>query len=364
MAQFRRVSSREGRQDSAFLMLMRMGQSNTAAHLQPLADAVAPAILHVVRPAPRPEKLTASNVQYWDVHGRFRITEVLGTLLRGLRLAARFDIRLVMSFNAYPYGALAILISWATRAPVHIGFVGSDLKIATRRPMWWRLLANASFCTTPGPSSTAILRKLGYEGSIAELPHGVDPTRFNPGGCRDISCLFVGALIPRKRVDSLIKAMALVRARHPEARLVVVGEGPLRNELEALAIDLGADDLTTFVGQEDQPEIWMKRAEILAMPSEWEGLPYAMIEGMRCGAVPIVTPVGSVEDLISDYDNGRILIDRNPKTIADAITELLDDQAALRRMSRRAVESTEAYTFQDVSNAWHATLERVGIRDP
>lgn len=345
----------------SFMVLMRMGQANTAAHLQPLADAVAPTILHVVRPGPRPEALEARNIQYWEVKGCFRLSQVLRTLLQGLHVAARHDIRLVMSFNGFPYGVLAGLVSRVARAPFHVGFIGSDLHAARSNPIRGRLVSYATFCTTPGKPSTVLLRQIGYRGPIGELPHGVDTKRFRyVEAPRDISCLFVGALVAHKRVDCLIRAMARVKVNHPGANLVIVGDGPLRYELEALAKDEGVAESTSFVGQRARPEMWMKRAKMLVMPSEWEGMPYAMIEAMRCGTVPIVSPVGSIEDLVADNDNGLILADRTVETVSEAIIGLLEDSDRLHRLSRRAAESTCELSLESVSKTWRGLLELFG----
>jgi glycosyltransferase involved in cell wall biosynthesis len=128
-------------------------------------------------------------------------------------------------------------------------------------------------------------------------------------------------------------------------------------------MEQGVLDALLFVGQHEKPEIWMRRAQILAMPSEWEGLPYAMIEAMRCGVVPVVTAVGSIEDLVVDDDNGRILRDSEPQTIADAIAGLLDDREVLDRLSARAVETTQSLTYTAVSDVWRAIFQSLGVED-
>lgn len=350
---------------SSYLIMMRMGPANTSAHLEPLAAALSPATLHVVRPGPRPRGLTAPNIRYWEVKGRFRAAEVLGTLTKGAKVASRCsDLRLVMSFNAYPYGVLAYLVSKFGRKQFHVGYVGSDLRALKSRPFWFSWVKKAALCTTPGVASTEILRRAGYDGRVVELPHGVDTERFRKGnGARDIPCLFVGALIPRKRVDCLIAAMQQIRTGGTGASLVIVGDGPLRGELEVATKQLGLDGDVSFVGNQSNPEAWMKRSKILLMPSEWEGLPYAMIEAMSCGVVPVASPVGSVGDLLIDGFNGRIISNRRPETIARAVTELLNDQERLTTMSMRAVESTQSYTYDSVTDLWRSLLWSIAANE-
>lgn len=334
------------------MAVLRMGQPNATAHLEPLAAALAPRTLHVVRPEPRPASLTASNIRYWEVKGPSAHLQVVRTFFKALIVARTEHVGSIVSFNAYPYGLLASLIGIATRRPFHIGFVGSDLQLLNHKPWWWRMMRRASVITTPGPQSTHIVRQAGYNRMVQTLRHGVDDSRFNPRGQRDLSCLFVGALLERKRVDLAILAMQLVVRREDSARLVIVGDGPLGPSLQTLVNDLGLSDYVNFEGYQEQPERWMQRARVVLFPSQWEGLPFAMIEAMRCGAVPIATPVASVPDLISHQDNGILVDDPTPEALSAAILDVLQNDDHFSFMSLQAVQSTRDYTYDSVAFAW------------
>ena len=344
---------------SDVLVVMRMGPSNTTHHLLPLAAAVAPARVHIVRPAPMPQSLRAVNVIYHEVRSPGRLLQVAATLLVALRLAHRHEIKSIISFNAFPYGLIAAMCGLLYRKPFHVGFVGSDLKVAHRRPWWVRFILRASLITTTGEDFNRFISDLGYSGSLRHLDHGIDERRFHPAKRdRNVDVLFVGALIPRKNVRLIIEAIALAAAQRP-ITAVVVGDGPDRAALENLVRDLGVGDAVTFVGVDFTPERWMQRARIFAMASSWEGLPFAMIEAMRCGAVPVVTPAGSIEDLITDGRNG-LLVGPAAQEMADAYLRVLEDEATFERMSDLAVSSTTHLTYAQVEEAWRGMLQEMG----
>ena len=339
------------------LVVMRMGRANTVAHLAPLAAAINPARLHVVRPAPLPHGLDARNVVYTRVRGRWRPLEVAHTLVKALSIARRNDLGLIVSFNAYPYGLFAALCGILTGTPFHVGFVGSDLRKARRRPWWLRPLLKAAFITAPGDGASADLAALGFGGPVYRLEHGVDPERFRPGdGTRDVDVVFVGALIHRKRVDRIVDALASVRDAWPDLSAVIVGDGPLRQELERQVLNLDLGEAVRFVGPQPEPERWLRRAKLFVMSSEWEGLPYALVEAMRCGAVPICTPAGSTDELITDGQNGVIASEGTAADLARHMMRLLDDPQVREEMSTRAFTSTEDLTHDAVERSWRHML--------
>ncbi len=342
------------------VVILRMGQPNAEAHLQPLANALAPGTLHVIRPEPKPPSLAAPNIQYWEVRGTWRIVQIVKVLLRGLIVARRCDVDLLMSFNGYPYGVLTSLISLGSGKPFHIGLIGSDLELLRRPRWWWPLARRAAVITIPGPGLRHRLVDRGYQGLVFSLPHGVDTTRFHPGEERDIACLFVGFLIPLKRVDLMLEAISVVVKRLPSAQTVIVGDGPLKEQLIGLSADLGVSSSVEFVGFQERPEQWMRRAQCIIFPSEWEGLPFAMIEAMRCGAVPIASPVGSIPDLLEDRRNGRLLHEMSVEILSSTIIEVLEDDGDRASMSHHALLSTSNFTYGEVREAWRHILSSVG----
>jgi len=340
------------------VVLMRMGQGNGPAYLIPLANAIQPARLRVIRPACKPPALTVQNHDYVDVSGGTNAWEVIKVSVRGLIDVLRLRPALLASFNAYPYGIIAFLIGWLTRTPAHIGFVGSDIQRLRKIPPILRLLSTAALITAPGPTTVRLLTDAGVSADVHTLTHGVDRKRFfDPGGSRDIDIVYVGALIPRKRVDLLIEALRILQEEGHRARSVtIVGDGEERTSLKDLTRLYGLDQIE-FVGQQAHPEQWLSRAKLLVMPSAWEGLAFALVEAMRCEVVPVVTDVASTRDLVQHGYNG-VLLDptSGPKAIAEAIRKLLDDSDTRECLSRTAIETTDEFTYERTEREWRMML--------
>lgn len=169
-------------------------------------------------------------------------------------------------------------------------------------------------------------------------PIGVDVDVFCPSdsGVKEPLVLFVGRLVEKKGVAYLLRAMRMVEARLCEARLVVVGDGPLRGELEVEA-------RTTlrrceFVGalHADAVRRWMRRAAVVAAPSvvaasgDSEGLCLVICEAQAMG-VPMVAFRGP-GIAVADGETGLLVAQRDERALADALITLLQDEALSARM--------------------------------
>jgi glycosyltransferase involved in cell wall biosynthesis len=147
--------------------------------------------------------------------------------------------------------------------------------------------------------------------------------------------LSVGALIPRKGQDLLVRALPLL----PDVTLLLAGQGQYRRVLESLAQDLGVERRIGFLGSVPHhklPRIFAA-ADVMALPSESEGLANAWVEALACGTPIVISDVGGARELLDRPEAGRI-VDRDPEAIADAIRAILDNppsQAAVRGSALR-----------------------------
>jgi glycosyltransferase involved in cell wall biosynthesis len=136
-----------------------------------------------------------------------------------------------------------------------------------------------------------------------------------------------------------VDAAALVAARQPDARFVIVGDGTLRSATEARVRDLGLTDRVFFTGwRRDLPSIYAD-LDVLVVSSDNEGTPVSVIEAMASGRPVVGTRVGGLPDLIVDGKNGYLVAPKDPDGLADAIVRLCDPETALRmgRVGREAV---------------------------
>lgn len=136
--------------------------------------------------------------------------------------------------------------------------------------------------------------------------------------------LGVGRLSPQKNFALLLGAFAVVR-RQRAARLVILGEGDLRGDLEALARSLGIAEDVALPGFDPNPFRYMARASVYVMSSDFEGLPTALIEAMACGCPVVATDCqGGPREILVDGRLGRIVPTNDAAALAAAILETLD----------------------------------------
>jgi glycosyltransferase involved in cell wall biosynthesis len=130
----------------------------------------------------------------------------------------------------------------------------------------------------------------------------------------------VGALIGRKGHDLAIAALAEI----PEAVLVLIGAGPERVALEALAVRIGVSDRVRFLGSIDQDRIadWLAAADAMVLMSASEGLANAWVEALACGTPIVIADVGGAREVLGRADAGR-LVAREPGAVAAAVREVL-----------------------------------------
>jgi glycosyltransferase involved in cell wall biosynthesis len=145
--------------------------------------------------------------------------------------------------------------------------------------------------------------------------------------------IFVGRLDPVKNLSMLIEALALIKDHL--VRLVLVGEGPLRESLKEQAGRLGLQcEFTGVVQNEAVPEL-LNDADMFVLPSFREGNPKVLLEAMSCGLPCVGTDVEGIREVIQDGENG-LLCDLTPQDLADKICSLLSDQDLALKLSQEA----------------------------
>ena len=119
--------------------------------------------------------------------------------------------------------------------------------------------------------------------------------------------LAVGRLKPQKDFSTLLRAFAQVRKVHP-ARLLILGEGPKRKDLEALVTELGLTSDVSLPGFVINPYAYMTQASLFVLPSRWEGLPGVLIEALYCGTPLIATDCpGGSRDILNQGQYGQLV---------------------------------------------------------
>ncbi|MHB8843012.1 MAG: glycosyltransferase family 4 protein, partial [Candidatus Aquicultor sp.] len=136
----------------------------------------------------------------------------------------------------------------------------------------------------------------------------------------------VGRLVPFKGHGVLLQSMARVVANHPNAYLVIVGDGPLRGELENQANELGLSDHVKFLGFVDEPGRYMAALDIFVLPSIKEPFGIVILEAMALGLPVVATSGGGVPDIVTDGVSGLLATPEDAGSLADAIEKMLADK--------------------------------------
>ena len=213
-------------------------------------------------------------------------------------------------------------------------------------------------------------------GKTVIIPPGVDLERFRPIPpdtaktkvgipCGDQNILFVGRIEPLKGIDTMLRAMALIQARHPEAIantcMAIVGGDPWAEDLDeemtrlqALRHELDIHDFVTFLGSRDQDILpnYYAAAEMVIMPSHYESFGMVALEAMAMGTPVIASEVGGLAFVVQDGINGFHIPSRDAKALADRIFTLITDKNCRDSLGQQARQHAQQF-------AWPIIVERM-----
>jgi glycosyltransferase involved in cell wall biosynthesis len=265
---------------------------------------------------------------------------------RRLTASERFD--LVHAHWLIPNGAIAAGFCRSRQLPLVVSLHGSDISIVERKP-WLARAARRAFARTDAitaPSRDLLERasRLGASGDLRLMPYGADPRRFRPEpesaatvraryglNGTDVVVLGIGRFVRWKGFDDLIASIGNARERVPAVKLVLVGDGDLRGELEAQARAIG-DGAVAFAGiaARDEVSAYFAAADIVVVPSVHadgfvDGQPNVALEAMAAAKPLVVTNVGGLPDLVRNEQCGLTVKERDRGELAAAIVALARD---------------------------------------
>lgn len=274
------------------------------------------------------------------------------------------------------YGTTAML---ARFAPVLLSVWGSDVyDFPNQGTLKAKLIRRNLRCATAIASTSAAMarqvqRLTPERGEVDVTPFGVDLGRFAPDPARRAAgCVTIGivkTLMPKYGVDLLLRAFAAlqadgeVRALPDPCRLLVVGGGPQRAELEALAIALGIARDVEFVGAVDHAEVpnWLNRFDLYAAPSrlDSESFGVAVIEAGACGLPVVVSDAGGLPEVVRDGQTGLIVPRDDVPALKQALKRLVLDSTLRARLGRQGREHvTQAYDWEHCIDLMEASYRR------
>jgi teichuronic acid biosynthesis glycosyltransferase TuaC len=291
---------------------------------------------------------------------------------------------LVHAHMLIPDGWAAASAGHAVGVPVVATAHGSADVLATpnRSPAWRRTVVEA---ITELDQIIAVSEAVAHgvcdlarpRHGVRVIPNGADPTRFAE---RDRAAdrrllglptdrpiaLFVGHLTELKGIADLIEAFRANQARSTaRPLLVVVGEGPLRGDLEARVDELGMGDTVRFAGKVPHDDVgtWMGACDVLVLPSRSEGLPTVICEAMVAGRAVVATAVGGTPELVEAGVTGQLVDPGEVTQLADALANVLDTPGRAAAMGAAAADRardtlTWTAVAQQIESVYREVLSR------
>jgi glycosyltransferase involved in cell wall biosynthesis len=304
-----------------------------------------------------------------------------GKVLHGLRRLfvlciemARTRPSIVMGVYMMPHGLLAYLLARITRRRLWLHVIGGPGEVMDggywvdqwRAPhpglerLFLRILRRAEVVMVVGTESKKYLASRGVDPDrIHVMSQKIDSRRFRPvpDVRHDYDLIITAQLISRKRVDLFLRIVADLKIRHPHIRAAVLGDGPLRGELERLADSLGIRDHVDFLGFHEDTERFYNRARVFVLTSAAEGLSVAMMEAMCCGLPAVVPAVGDLGDVVRNGVTGYLIEGHDQAAFVAALSDLIEHEELRRTLGANARSTIlDGYTVEDGARGWHAAL--------
>lgn len=171
--------------------------------------------------------------------------------------------------------------------------------------------------------------------------------------------LAVGRLVEIKDYPAMLSAFATIR-RTTNARLAILGEGPLRGALEARARSLGLGDAVAFLGYDKNPYRYMKRARLVLQSSRAEGLPGALIQSLACGTPVVATDCDhGPREVVRDGVDGYLVPVGDVQALATRALAILGDAGLAARLGAAGAAGAHRFSIASSMQRYHAAIEGV-----
>jgi glycosyltransferase involved in cell wall biosynthesis len=321
----------------------------------------------LTRLGPLEVELRAAGIPVALISKRFKYDPFALARLVRLIMARSFDVVQTWIFAANTYGRAAAHLA-GVRVIV-VAEMAADLwkgqfeRFLDRRLSTWcdRLVGNShavvDFYREIGVPAERLA--MIYSGAGDEEPPPVDPAaiRASFGFEPDAPLvLFAGRLAEQKRVGDLLKAIDLVQHIQPDVRTLIAGDGPLRDRLAETAHAYDLNGRVRFLGHRDDVPQLLAAANLVVLPSAYEGLPNIVLEAMRFRKPVVATAAPGTTELVVDGQTGILVPVGDTKLLARAIRDIVRDPTLAHRMGEAGRARVEADFGADAMVAQFAAL--------
>jgi 1,2-diacylglycerol 3-alpha-glucosyltransferase len=203
-----------------------------------------------------------------------------------------------------------------------------------------------------------IVREYGLRDRFTVIPTGIDlepyriadgeALRARKGWQKEKVMISIGRMAPEKNWDTLLKAAKIVRENHPDLRVVLIGDGPARSDLEGLASELGIADHVTFTGEVPFVDVpaYLKAANLFGFASTTETQGLVTMEALAAGLPVVAVDASGTRDILTDGEQG-FLVPNDAEALAASIIRLLESPARMETFKENALGKAREYDQRD-----------------
>ncbi|MDI6787412.1 MAG: glycosyltransferase family 4 protein [Planctomycetota bacterium] len=294
------------------------------------------------------------------------------------RIRRDFDFDLIHGCSVDLSGFAAVLLGMIFHRPVIVTGEGSDIHTFSSYPLLGRLIrytlrhCDRIIAVSAGLKDAMVKLGVSHQ-KIVVVHNGVDSDKFKPMDQISIRqklnlprdkkiILFVGALRTIKGLIYLVQAIKEMSRKRSDFLLVLVGSGPLQEELEAQVLKAGVEEYVRFVGLRPYDEIpkWMNACDVFCLPSLQEGFGVVLIEAGACGRPVVATRVGGIPEIVIDGETGLLVEPRSSEQLAEALERLISNQELCYQMGQNGRQRVlKNFDCHDKANQTMGIYEKV-----
>lgn len=226
-------------------------------------------------------------------------------------------------------------------------------------------LAERSFFGTSWLYSEQMqLKKRNHFTIYNALPAGISISRQVKSQNRPLTIGVVSRLESIKGMDLVVPAFAQIKARHPEMRLLIVGDGSLRKQMKKQAHEAGLEEAVEFAGRQPQEKLsnYYDRIDILLMPSRSEGFGLTAIEGMARGCVVVAARTGGLPEVVRDGEVGLLHEPEQIEDLVAQINKLIEQPILWKQFSNKATTYVQRFSFERFSQLFNNLYQKIGYK--
>lgn len=285
---------------------------------------------------------------------------VLAGLWTGRRLIRSFKPDVIHAHFAVPAGALAWALSWMTGIPyvltVHLGDVPGGVPEKTGGWFRWvypftrSIWRNANRIVAVSEFTRQLALKK-YDVKIQVIPNGVDLSTVQPSQIhlnQPPRIVFAGRFMAQKNPLQLVQT--LNGLKQLQWQCVMIGDGPLMQDVKRAVTESGLEDRFQFTGWIDPQDVldWFDKSDILFMPSRSEGLPVVGVQALAKGLAIVASQVGGFVDLVDHDKNGYLIQPEDRAKFSTSLQDLLSDSSRLLSFRNASLEKAKCFEINQV----------------